>query len=184
MCMLILAKRVKASLIGWTRWRKLGLRLASSSGETHYQEEWGVERWIVSLSCRNPSVCVWEHPLLYSMALWDCCVFTLESGLIGGYEWAEGLQGDCEASGGGFCRTKKQRLAALDKNQTHSLVIEQRRRVGEWHSRGSIPYSLLHRHDSHSGQQYTSGLSIHTHRAHNVWDGLELLIRQMGTSSS
>lgn len=106
---------------------------------------------------------VWEDPLLYSMALWDCCVFTLESCLIGGYEWAKGLQGDCEASGGGFCQTKKRRLVALGENQTHSLVIGHGREAGEGRSRGSIPHSLLHGQDFNSGRQYTSGLAAHTH---------------------
>ncbi len=97
-------------------------------------------------------VFVWEDPLLYNMALWDCCVFTLESGLIGGYEWAEGLKGDCEASSEGFCRSKEQRLAALDANQTHGLVIGHGREVREGRRGGSIPYSLLHCQDSNSGQ--------------------------------
>lgn len=91
----------------------------------------GGAMWMYCFSCGNPSVyvCVGVGgtTLLCSVALWDCCVFKLESGLIGGFEWAEGLQGDCEASGGGFCRTKKQHPAALDENQTHSLVIGQRR---------------------------------------------------------
>lgn len=39
--------------------------------------------------CVRVFVCVWEDPLLCSVALWDRCVFTLESSLIARYEWAE-----------------------------------------------------------------------------------------------
>lgn len=166
MCMLILAKQIKS---GWTGRKLPVLKSSGSRGEAHYrvcvfgEGMRGVAMW----SCGNPRVCVyvrvWEDPLLYSMALWDCCVFTLESCLIGGYEWAKGLQGDCEASGGGFCQTKKRRLVALGENQTHSLVIGHGREAGEGRSGGSIPHSLLHRQDFNSGRQYTSGFAAHTH---------------------
>lgn len=60
-------------------------------------------------------------------------------------------------------KPKKKHPAALDENQTHSLVIGQGREVGEGLGGGSIPHSLLHRQDSNSVRQYTSGLAAHTH---------------------
>lgn len=155
MCMLILEQQMDSQ-------KKNCWSQPANSGGAHYCV-CGVGRCgRIATAVGTPvCACVWVDPLLYSMALWDCCVFKLESGLIGGYEWAEGLQGDREASGGGFCRAEKQRPAALDENQTHSLVIGQGRGMGEGHRGGSIPHSLLHRQDSNSGQRYTSGLATH-----------------------
>lgn len=53
--------------------------------------------------CACVCLCVWADPKLYSMALWHSYDFTRESTLIGGNECAEELQGECGASGGGFC---------------------------------------------------------------------------------
>lgn len=118
-------------------------------------------------------VCVWEDPLLYSMVLWDCCVFKLKSSLIGG--WVG--RGTAKRLQGQRWTFLWNRERAPGGNQTHNLVIGQGWGVWEGHRGGSIPHSLLHRQDC--GQQYTIGLTLHTH---NVWDGLELLMRQMGTA--
>lgn len=72
------------------------------------------------------------------------------------YEWAEGLQDNCEASGGCFFF-----LAALDENQTHYFVIGHGRQ-GRAAVGGSIPHSLLPQ-DLHFGLQHTSGLTTYKH---------------------
>ena len=122
--MLILGNHINSALIGWTGRKQGGSLARVCACVRRGSEEWGdvdiqFQLWKPQFVCM--CVCVWEDPLLYSMALWDCCVFTLESSLIGGYEWAEGLKGDCEASGGGFSQTNEKAPGSLGRKSNTVL---------------------------------------------------------------
>lgn len=72
--------------------------------------------------------------MLCSMALRN----TQESGLIGGYEWAEGLQDNCEASGGCFFLNQAKALGGLGL-KSNKLFCNWPWEAGEGHSWGVNP---------------------------------------------